>query len=247
MTVETKKTFLETDLYKPVHDYLIRQGYKVRSEVHNCDIAAVKDNELIIIEMKRNLGIALLAQAVERQRITDSVYVAIPRPPNKRKWMSQSKNAQLVLRRLELGLILVSTERRRPPVEIIMHPASYQRQRRKSRQRAILEEIEKRTVDMNQGGSSRRKLVTAYRENAIHIACCLDLLGPSTPKVLRSLGTGKKTLSVLSKNVYSWFQRVSRGVYGLTPGGKNELCHYTELVEHYNDVIKQHMKNRDAG
>ena len=30
----------ETDLYRPVHDYLVKQGYTVRSEVRHCDIAA---------------------------------------------------------------------------------------------------------------------------------------------------------------------------------------------------------------
>jgi hypothetical protein len=229
----TTRTIAETDLYRPVYNYLVKQGYTVRSEVINCDLAAVRGDELIIIELKRTASIALLAQAVQRQKITDSVYVAIPRPADKRRWMTQSKGLQLVLKRLEIGLILVSVNSRRPAVEIISHPSPADRRKRKSAHRAIIREISRRSADFNEGGSSRRKIVTAYRENAIQIASILSELGPLTPRALRALGTGEKTLSILSRNVYSWFERVSRGLYALSPGGRSELDTYRELAEYY--------------
>ena len=227
----------ETDLYKPVHDYLIKQGYTVRSEVHNCDVAAVKGDDLIIIELKRAINITLLAQAIERQKITDSVYVAVPRPSNMRKWNGQTKSVQALLRRLELGLILVSTRSSRASVDVLFHPIQFDRRKRKSAHRAVLTEINGRSGDFNQGGSCRRKLVTAYRENAIHIACCLSERGPMTPKALRALGTGDKTLSILYNNVYSWFDRVGRGLYALSAKGAQEMGAYSELVEHYQTVL----------
>ncbi len=122
MASPTPRTIAETDLYRPVYDYLVQQGFTVRGEVHHCDIAAVKGEELIIIELKRGLSLTLLAQAVQRQRLTDSVYVAIPRPANKRKWMAQSEGVQRVLRRLELGLLLVALTPGKPSVEVILHP-----------------------------------------------------------------------------------------------------------------------------
>lgn len=223
----------ETDLYRPVHDYLVKQGYIVRAEVNHCDIAAVKGDDLIVVELKRAINITLLAQAVERQKITDSVYVAVPRPANMRRWMSQTKSVQLVLKRLEIGLILVSIKSSKPSVEVLFHPVPYDRRKRKSVHRAVITEIANRSGDFNEGGSCRRKLVTAYRENAIHIACCLSVQGPLSPKDLRSLGTGKKTLSILYTNVYSWFERVDRGVYALSAKGREEMEAYGELVEHY--------------
>lgn len=227
------KAISETDLYRPLHDYLVKQRYTVRGEVKNCDIAAVKDGDLIVIEMKRALNIPLLAQAVQRQRITDSVYVAIPRPSNKRKWNGESKGVRDLLRRLEVGLILVSPNGRRPKVEVVFHPLPFERRRRKSVHRAVLEEIERRSADLNEGGSCRRKIVTAYRENAVHIACCLDALGPSTPKALRALGTGSKTLSILYRNVYGWFERVDKGLYALSAKGRTDLAQYPEFVDRY--------------
>ncbi len=238
---QASRTILETDLYRPVHDYLVKQGYTVRSEVHNCDIAAMKGEDVIIVELKRALNISLLAQAVQRQRITDSVYVAIPRPPDKRKWMAQSKAVQAVLRRLEVGLILVSLKRSRPPVEVIFHPVPVQRRKQKHAHRALIQEIASRSADFNQGGSTRRKLVTAYRENAVQIAACfLAERGSLSPRQLRALGTGDKTLSILSRDVYSWFERVSRGVYTITAQGRNELEYYPELVKCFLRALEEH-------
>ena len=73
----SSRTIAETDLSHPVCAYLEAQGYTVRGEVHHCDIAAVKGEELIIIELKCTLNLTLLAQGIQRQQLTDSVYVAI--------------------------------------------------------------------------------------------------------------------------------------------------------------------------
>ena len=99
-----------------------------------------------------------------------------------------------------------------------------------------------RSGDFNEGGSTRRKLVTAYRENAIHIACCLFDCGPMSPKALRGLGTGERTLSILYTNVYSWFEAVDKGLYALSPKGREELEAYGELVERYggNELNRGH-------
>ena len=70
----------ETDLYAPVRDFLAAQGFTVRAEVHRCDVAATRGGDLVIVELKVALSLELLAQAVKRQRLTDTVYLAVPRP-----------------------------------------------------------------------------------------------------------------------------------------------------------------------
>lgn len=228
-----RKQIAETDLCGPVRDYLTAQGYTVRCEVSDCDIAAAKGDDLIIIELKRALNISLLAQAVDRQKMTASVYVAIPRPSNRARWMRETKGIHKVLRRLELGLILVAVGKSRTPVEIIFHPGPFEHKRRSKARRAILQEIERRSGDYNEGGSTRRKLVTAYRENAIQIASILAERGPLSPRHLRDLGADAKTQSILYRNVYSWFDRVEKGVYALNDRGKDELKLYPVLAEMY--------------
>ena len=228
-----RRAFCETDLSGPLCEYLKAQGYTVRSEVKDCDIAALKGDDLLMIEMKKVLNIQLLVQAARRQRVSDSVYVAIPRPSNKWKWWKQTRGVHHLLRRLELGLILVSVEPHKPPVEVVFHPLPFARKKRAASRRAVLEEISRRTGDFNTAGSNRRKLVTAYRENAIRIAAYLSRDGKMSPKALRALGTGEKTYGILHRNVYGWFERLGVGTYALSPRGKTELSGYPELVKHY--------------
>ena len=238
---KARKPIAETDLYKPVRDYLTANGYTVRAEVNGCDIAAVKDDDLIVIELKRNFSTSLLIQATERQSLTDSVYIAIPRPPNQRT--AQWKGIQRLLKRLELGLILVSVGSRVKRAEVVFHPIPYDRRKKPPARRAVLREVEARTGDFNTGGSTRTKLMTAYRERAIHIACCLEQLGPMSPKALRKLGTGDKTYSILRNNVYGWFERIDKGIYALKPLGKSELDMCPKLAELYRAQAREAQNN----
>jgi len=227
------KQFTEADLAQPLVSYLMAQGWTVRSEVRDCDIAATRGEELLVVEVKRAMSLSLLAQAARRQRLTDCVYVAIPRPANKWKWWQESRGVRHVLRRLELGLILVSLEAGKPAVEVVLHPLPFARKKRAKSRRVVLEEIAHRTGDYNRAGSTRTKLVTAYRENAIHVACCLLVTGRTSPAALRAMGTGPKTLSILRFNAYGWFERLDRGVYGVSAHAAADLAAWPALKKRY--------------
>ncbi|HEX2999479.1 MAG TPA: DUF2161 family putative PD-(D/E)XK-type phosphodiesterase, partial [Armatimonadota bacterium] len=219
----------ETDLYPPVHDYLVAQGYTVRSEVNGCDITAVKEEDLIVIELKRGFSTDLLIQATQRQKIADSVYVAIPKPSAKGK-LDHWRGVRHLLRRLEIGLLFVTLAKEHSSVEIVFHPLPFERKRNSKNRRAILREIAGRSGDYNQGGCTRTKLCTAYREQALFIACCLEKHGALAPRQLRSLGAGTKTQSILASNYYGWFERVERGIYALRPQGEAALNEYPLLT-----------------
>ena len=232
------RTFAERDLYEPIHGYLVKHGYTVRSEVLDCDITAVKGDDLIVIELKKSFNASLLIQATQRQKISDSVYIAIPYPQGgirNKKW----RRIQHLLKRLELGLLLVSMQSIKPAVEIVFHPLPLTRQKSSSKKRAVLEEIEGRSGDYNKGGSTGCKLVTAYRENAIFIACCLEKYGPLSPKDLRKLGTGDKTQTILYNNHYGWFDRVKVGVYALKPSAKAQMKEFKELLDLYRKRVDE--------
>jgi hypothetical protein len=239
--VSTNDKILESDLWKPVSDFFTDREYIVRSEVKDCDITAIKGEELIIIELKRNLSVDLLAQAVKRQKTADFVYIAVPKP---KKLIGSAKWRDIchLIRRLELGLILVSFKGKQGVVEIAMDPIPFDREKSKKlnkRKRAsIIKEASSRYMDANIGGSTGKKLVTAYRESSIFIACCLERFGPLSPKKLRELGTEeKKTTSILSENHYGWFERVDRGIYSVTEEGKKALKQYEQLAEYYYNKL----------
>lgn len=194
----------------------MRHGYDVSAEVGHCDIAAVKDDELIVIELKRSANLTLLIQATERQRITDAVYVALPEPArNSRHFLGVER----LLKRLGLGLITVRFGPLGPAADKRFDPAPVLGNVRGNKRNAVLREIAGRSENFNVGGSHQTAIMTAYRETALFIACCLERLGPSSTRDLRALGTGAKTTSVLARNHYGWFERVSRGVYRITPPG----------------------------
>ena len=72
--------FKETDLYEPVRSFLEEEGYQVQAEVKGCDIAAVKEGQMVIVELKKAFNLKLVYQGLERQSLTDQVFLAIPRP-----------------------------------------------------------------------------------------------------------------------------------------------------------------------
>jgi hypothetical protein len=222
----------EKDLYKPIQTYFVRDGYEVYGEVKDCDIVAVKDEELVVIELKLTLSVDLLIQAAKRQRITDQVYVAIPKPKhrlNSKRWTDKCH----LIRKLELGLIVVSSPGKRGKAEIIFAPTPFNRRKNKIRRESIIKEINGRSADYNVGGSNRTKIMTAYKENCIQIGLYLRDFGPLSPKALIQLGAGKNTSSILTKNYYGWFERIKRGTYVITEKGVEELREYPELLNYY--------------
>ncbi|MCP3739358.1 DUF2161 domain-containing phosphodiesterase [Rossellomorea sp. BNER] len=234
-----KDKILEIDLYKPIQKYFTNKGYEVHGEVKHCDLAAIKGEELLIVELKRNLTVELLIQAAKRQRLTDLVYIAIPKPKYSlysRKWQDICH----LIRRLELGLILVSFQKNGAKMEVSIPPAPFDRlksmKRNKKRSNAIIKEIQGRNGDYNIGGSNKTKIMTAYKENCIQIACYLEHFGPLSPKALKQVGTGERTQSILSKNYYGWFEKVQRGVYKISGKGKKELSLFPQIVKYYNDL-----------
>jgi hypothetical protein len=240
------KKLQEVDLYKPIQRYFSREGYEVYGEVKDCDMVAVKDDELVIIELKLTLSVDLLIQAAKRQKLTNQVYIAIPKPKGRMNSKQWADKCHLV-KRLELGLIVVSFPGSRSKADILIHPTPFNPKkgyaRNKLKREAILKEIGGRSADFNIGGSNRTKIMTAYKESCIQIASFLDIMGPLSPKALKDMGAGDKTPSILTKNYYGWFERIKRGTYIITEKGKLEVQEYQDLVNYYLGKLE----NRDGG
>jgi len=235
-------TATETDLYRPVAGFLAEQGYTVQGEVKKCDIAAVKGDELVVVELKLQLNAAVLAQAARRQEIANAVYVAVPRPPNLRAWRARSSAQLYLLRRLELGLLLVSPRARKGPRVTVEHPLRiFDRVKDGKLRNMVLREVRRRAGDFNEGGSVRRKLVSSHREVAIHIACCLERFGPLPVADLRKLGTGPHTRAILtaSGHIEGWFREVEDGVYALKSQGEAGLAEHAQAASYYRAALER--------
>ncbi|PYI57339.1 DUF2161 domain-containing phosphodiesterase [Paenibacillus flagellatus] len=222
----------ETELYEPVKRYMEALGYEVRGEVHHCDLVAVRGDEPpVIVELKRTFNLPLLVQGLDRLSQSDNVYVAVEMPetgraPHQLKWSDLSR----LCRRLGLGLMTVRFyKRRKPAVDVVCDPVPYAPKPSKLKSTRLLHEFRERSGDYNVGGSTRRKLVTAYREKALELAVQLKLHGSLSPRKLRELTGNAKAADLLQKNYYRWFERAERGIYRLTPLGEQALEQYSHV------------------
>ena len=91
----------ETDLYRPVKQFLQAQGYTVKGEIGPCDVVAVRADEgPVVVELKERLSLSLVLQAVNRLTMSDAVYVAFRvGKGHSASWRSQGKYVVSLLRR----------------------------------------------------------------------------------------------------------------------------------------------------
>lgn len=207
----------ETDLYPPIKTFLEDQGYVVKSEVGAADVVAVRGEEPpVVVELKLGFSLALFHQCVARLSVTDDVYLAVARQPGKRFAKSVKDNTALA-RRLGLGLLTVRLKD--GLVEVHCDPGPYAPRKSKKRQGQLLREFARRQGDPNDGGQTRAGLVTAYRQDALRLAVFLFEVGASKgADVARETGVARATV-MMRDNHYGWFEKVEKGVYGLTPAG----------------------------
>jgi hypothetical protein len=227
-------------MYAPVKAYLQALGWEVKAEVAGCDAAAVKDGKLLAAEMKLTLNLDVILQAVGRQKMADAVYIAVPKKPSSMR-AQRWRDALELLKRLNIGLLIVSMPGGRPDVEELIEPSlqdeakspkSPPRGRAAYKRLRAMNEFARRTGDRNTGGVRAQKLVTAYREAALRLAAKLNEGGPASAKQLKPEGEKSKgTYTILRGNPYGWFKPLGEGLFGLTEQGRQALEIYAEVLQ----------------
>ena len=231
----------ETELYAPVKAYLEGQGYEVKSEVVGCDLVARRGEEPpVIVELKTGFTLPLVLQGVDRLSLSDDVYLAVgvpAKPAPGSIWRRERRAILKLCRRLGLGLLAVHEPTVRKPalVEPMLDPSPYQPRPNRRRQGLLLKEFAHRVGDPNTGGATQRPIVTAYRQDALRCAAVLASSGAQKAvEVSRAAGVPKAT-GLMYRDVYGWFQRVERGVYELSPRGREALETYADVVDTLNE------------
>ena len=213
----------EQDLYAPVKAMLERQGYVVRGEVGAADVMAVRGDEPpVIVELKLRFSLSLYHQAVARLKVTDLVYLAVPKPTGRTARRALKDNVALC-RRLGLGLITVRADQ---TVEVQCDPGPYAPRKSKKAQARLLREFDRLEGDPNAGGATRHGIVTGYRQDALKCAAHLAQSGPCRgADVARATGVAGAT-RLMRDNHYGWFDKVSKGIYALSDDGRAGLVHW---------------------
>ena len=213
----------EQDLYPPVKAMLERQGYRVKGEVGAADVVARRgEEEPVIVELKMRFSLSLFHQAVARLGISDQVYIATVKPTGRSARRALKDNLALC-RRLGLGLITVRADER---VEVHCDPGPYAPRKSKVRTARLLREFDRLQGDPNAGGATRHGIVTAYRQDALRCAAHLAEHGASRGRDVAAATSVATATRLMASNHYGWFERVEKGVYGLTDAGREGLKHW---------------------
>lgn len=216
----------ETDLYQPVKAYLEAQGYEVKGEIGACDLMARRGDEPpVVVELKLSFSLTLVMQGVARQTLVDHVYLAVP-ASGERGWRLRYRDIVRLCRRLGLGLLAVKGD----AVEAHLDPGPYRPRKNKARRGRLLKEFERRVGDPTTGGGAGVKRVTAYRQDAIRCARHLAAAGPAAPAAIRDAVGVARAGEILRADHYGWFERVTRGVYRLTPAGEAGLTAFADAL-----------------
>lgn len=207
----------ETELYGPVKAWLEGQGFDVKAEVGAADVVACRaDEDPVIVELKTGFSLTLLQQAIARQRLSDWVYVAVPRWKGKSAWRSFKANVGLCKR---LGVGVISVNLADQTIHVHADPAEFRPRKSKPRKGALLKEFEGRQGDPNLGGTNG-KIVTAYQQEAQRCLLFLAENGPSKGAKVAQGAEAPKATNIMYKNHYGWFKKQGLGVYGLSPEGQ---------------------------
>ena len=221
----------EATLYAPVKEFLERRGYDVKGEVRGCDLVARRgDQPPVVVELKLRFSLALVLQGIDRLALTERVYLAVPRPPSRRRRLRglapDSPDIRKLCRRLGLGLMLVGGR----SVEVLEEPVPYRPRAAKARALRLRDEFDRRIGDANVGGTAGIPVVTAYRQDALRCARALALCGPMRIAALRAAAGVPGAARILQRNVYGWFTRIERGTYTLSEGGGRALTRFAVAI-----------------
>lgn len=210
---------METSLYLPVKAFLEQAGYTVKGEIGGCDLVGLSDDDppvVVICELKLSFNLELILQAVDRASICDEVWIAA-KISAKGKGREADKRYRNLCRRLGIGMLGVSD---RGDVSILVGSVSPMPRTNPKRRSRLMREHQKRRGDPALGGSTRVPVMTAYRQNAL---ACAAIIAAGPTRVADVRKTVPDAGKILLSNVYGWFERVDRGIYGLTKPGQEAL------------------------
>lgn len=215
---------METSLYLPVKAFLEAAGYSVKGEIGGCDLVGINGDDppvVVVCELKLTFNLELILQAVDRASISDEVWIAA-KVSAKGRGRESDKRYRDLCRRLGIGMLGISD---RGDVNVIVASVTPMPRTNPKRRSRLVREHQKRRGDPVLGGSTRTPMMTAYRQQALGCAALLS----AGPLRVRDVRVGVPDAGkILLSNVYGWFERLEKGVYGLTDAGREALIRWPQ-------------------
>jgi hypothetical protein len=216
----------ETDIYEPIKRLLEIEGYHIKAEVNHVDIYGIKESQTIAVELKTQISLKLIYQALERKKVADSVFIGVPEAAVKSHG-KEIKYLKNLLTQLGIGMIVTKDD---DAYVLLEAKQSSMKKRSNVKKRKTIKEFNQRENHQNIGGTNGKK-ITAYKEQMIRVAVMLKKMKTASPKELMAHTGINKTPQILQANYDGWFKKVSRGIYSLTEQGEVELYQYLEILD----------------
>jgi len=217
---------METSLYLPVKTFLESFGYEVKGEVGGCDLVGLSEADppvVVICELKLTFNLELILQAVDRAGVSDEVWIAA-RVSARGRGREADRRYRDLCRRLGIGMLGVSDQ---GEVSVLVSSVSPMPRTNPKRRTRLVKEHRRRRGDPAVGGSTKIPVMTAYRQQAL--ACASALAGgPLRPRDLKEAAATAG--AILRANYYGWFERIDKGVYGLTDIGRQALQRWPQAA-----------------
>ena len=218
---------METALYLPVKGFLEAAGYVVKGEVGGCDLVGLSEGEppvVVVCELKLSFNLELILQAVDRASMSDEVWIAA-RISAKGRGRESDKRYRDLCRRMGIGMLGVSDG---GEVSVIVSSVSPMPRTNPKRRTRLVREHQRRRGDPVAGGGTRAPIMTAYRQQALICAAALKQ-GIERPRDIKDRvpNAGR----ILLDNVYGWFERKGKGIYGLAPEGEAALQRWPQSMD----------------
>ena len=142
--------------------------------------------------------------------------------------MTALRRNKMLCRRLRLGLITVKLS----DGHVVVHcePKPFTPRKIKAKKTKLLSEFDKRHGDPNKGGMTSSGQMTSYRQGALRCAKVLHDEGACKASYVAKMAGVEKARNLMADNHYGWFEKIDRGVYGLTPMGASALVENAEIV-----------------
>jgi hypothetical protein len=209
---------METSLYLPMKRHLEGLGFEVKGEVLGCDLVGLKEGgaiHVVVGELKTSFNLDLVLQAVERTVACDEVWVAVA-ASKRGRGREGDRRVKRLCRMLGIGLAVVFES---GLVEVVVEPVAWTPRPDRKRRSRLVAEHRRREGDPTSGGSTRKPIMTAYRQQALK---CVAALREGPKKMRDVTALVPDAPKILGRDVYGWFERVERGVYGLSAKGREQ-------------------------
>lgn len=213
---------MESELYLPIKQFLEGAGYQVKGEIGGCDIVGLSADDppvVVICELKLSFNLELVLQAVDRAAASDEIWIAA-RVSAKGKGRERDRRFRDLCRRLGFGMLGVSDL---GTVDILISPTALLPRKNTKRRSRLVAEHQRRKGDPMSGGVTRQPVMTAYRQRTLDMARLLQA-GPLRPRDLKEIAPD--AAAILLRNVYGWFDRLDRGIYGLNDTGRDAIARW---------------------